>query len=214
MDPNSLTPQMLMQLQSYINHIQQSTSGQGSSGTAQGTQTVPAITTFGNTQGNPPHVPTNNDLQQTQTPANINPSLYPTPTVSATPIQPYRSVRTTPGLPPAPQGHPSPAVALPPAGSSMQPFLGRDSLGVSMAGQVNQERRASATAHIPRRATLTTRASRRRGPATPPPSLARAPNISACLFSVAGENRELVEMLRVKVKAYPPQVSTILFLLS
>lgn len=210
MDFSRLSAQDLLQLHSFITRIQQPTGGQDleSGGNAQDHQVVPGVGTPHNFPGNllNPPLPANvniNHLQQTV--PNTNPLIN---SMLAGPIQPYQSVRTTQSLPAAPMGHPSPTAALTAASSSMQPFLGRDTLAVNMAGQVNQERRASAAARLPRRQTVPTRGvRRRRGPATPAPSLARGLNIDDCLINIPDENGGHALSIRVKVKVYPPQVS-------
>jgi hypothetical protein len=114
----------------------------------------------------------------------------------------YQSARgiqgtSAPLLPSAPYGHPSSISA----GGPSQPFLGLHNIGLSMAGQVNQQRRASA-AHHSSAHQLQTRG-RRRGPAIRPPTLPRSSRVEDCL-SVTGTT---TGNIRLKVKIYPPQVS-------
>jgi len=210
MDRIPLNPQELIQFQSYLNRMHPQPGRQQSSSTS---STGSSVTTSENFTGAP---------VQSQAPANPNQPL----SVLTGQIQPYQSVRGRPSAPDqasqlyqnartgqglaalaaAPHGHPSPTTMLTSTGLSMQPFLGRDSLTVGMAGQVNQARRASAS-NLPRRQTLVTRGGgRRRGPATTAPSLARAPTIGDCLF-ISEEHGSPVNSVRVKVKVYPPLVS-------
>ena len=239
MDSSQLTPQELIQIQSLVNRMRQPTGEHGFSSTARGAQS-PTVITSGDPLGVAPiaphsSIPTNNDtpLHPSQNSTTSNPLFL----MSTGPIQPYQSARTTQeqptpttvqpyqgtplahtaqGLPVALRGHPSPVTVLPGTGtsSSMQPFLGRDSLGVGMASQVNQQRRASASSHLPRRHPLVTRGSRHpsRGPATSTPRLARGPNINDCL--VAAPDGSGGHAVRVKVKVYPPQVSSYMLFIS
>jgi hypothetical protein len=111
------------------------------------------------------------------------------------PITPYRSARLN-IVPDAPQGHPSSAFGF----------------TASLAGRVNQERRASAS-RMPRQPALTTRRARTRGTAIQPPSLATQPNIQNC-YTVAQDQGNDIQVLRLKVKVYPPQVNVCLFAVS
>jgi hypothetical protein len=115
-------------------------------------------------------------------------------------IAPYQTIRNSQNLPLAPQGHPSPSPS-----SSMQPFLGFNSLSPPLTSQVNQHRLSAAASHNPRQARLPTRG-RRRGPAIAPPSMPRPPCITDCLIDVETD-AGIVPGIRVKVKVYPPQVS-------
>ena len=188
--------------------MQQPTGGQGSSGTAQDHHVTPGATTAHNLD-NPPNPPlsTNTNINHLQQTLPNKSSLIHS--MLAGPIQPYQSGCTMQVLPAAPQGHPSPTVAIAAANSSMQPILGRDTLSLNVANQVNQEHRASAVAHVPRWQTVPTCGTRhRRGPATPTPSMARRPNIDDCLgIGIPDENGGHTLSIRVKVKVYPPQVS-------
>ena len=139
MDLSQLSAQDMLQLHTLMARIQQSTSGQGPGGAVRDSHVIPAVATPHNPAGNPPA--NINHLQQTF--QNTNPVIHSTSPLFTGSIQPYQTLITTQSLPPAPQGHPSPAAALAVASPSMQPFLGRDTLAVNMAGQVNRERRAS-----------------------------------------------------------------------
>jgi hypothetical protein len=121
----------------------------------------------------------------------------------------YQSVRATPAVNSAgplimgsSQGHPSTSLSASAAPS--QPFLGFNSLGVSMTGQVNRQRLSAAAAHIPRQPRLPSRG-RRRGPATHPPGMPRAPRIDDC-YTTVSVNGTSVPGIRTIVKVYPPQV--------
>src|ERR1700684_423174 len=85
------------------------------------------------------------------------------------PITPYQSACSLQGLSAAPQSHP-PTVAS--SASATQPFLGFNSIGVSLAGQVNQAWLASSAATQPRQPALQNRRRCTRGPAVTPPALA------------------------------------------
>jgi hypothetical protein len=124
----------------------------------------------------------------------------------------YQSVRTTPApvavnsagplIMGSSQGHPSTSLSASAAPS--QPFLGFNSLGVSMTGQVNRQRLSAAAAHIPRQPRLPSRG-RRRGPATHPPGMPRAPRIDDC-YTAVSVNGTSVPGIRTIIKVYPPQV--------
>lgn len=108
MDIGWLSAQDLLQLHSIINHIQQPTGGQGSSGTAQDHHIIPGVTTA-HDPGNPPIPPPHTNLNTNYLQQTTNPVIYSMPTDQ---VQPYQSVHTTHVLPAAPQGHPSPTVSL------------------------------------------------------------------------------------------------------
>jgi hypothetical protein len=141
-------------------------------------------------------------------PSPIPPVLPPaTIAAPANPIGPYQSVRM-PSVSHTPQGHPSQAM-MQMSTSPMQPFLGRDSLAISMSDQVNQQRRGSAANH-PRQPRLPSRG-RRRGPAVQPPSLPRRRDIHQiedCLSTPINNGISEVPIIRIKVKVYPPTVRT------
>jgi len=212
-----LNPQELTQLQSLLDRIQNSTNaGQGTGNVVAATAATHPIAAAGaNHIIAPAAVVGPHSLVNSNhpvTPATVGPHSLVNPTLltnfqqtsvaSSGQVQPYQSVRLSQSLPAAPQGHPSPAMAISATGP-IQPFLGRNSLGVSMAGQVNQERRASAAANLPRRPP---RAARRRGPAISAPSLARAPSVQDCLFNIPDEHGGTTMAIRIKIKVYPPQV--------
>jgi hypothetical protein len=118
-------------------------------------------------------------------------------------VRPYESPRTA-TLSSAPYGHPS---GHPSTGSSSQPFLGFNNIGVSTRGQVNQQRLAAAASHQPRQPRLPSRGGRSlrgRGPAIQPPSMPRAPKFDDCILNVIDTTGDAVPGLRVKVKVYPP----------
>lgn len=202
MDLSQLNPLELIQLQSLVNRMQ---NGQGSAtgnvvAATANRPVVPATTASANhpvmAATHPPDDPLPNPFV-----------TQPTSTPPPGPILPYQSIRVSQSLPTAPQGHPSPTVAV--LATPMQPFLGRNSLAVGMAGQVNQQRRASAAAHLPRRPATATRGGRNlgRGPAIPAPTLACPPTIQDCLFSIPDEHWGISAAIRIKIKVYPPQVS-------
>jgi hypothetical protein len=149
------------------------------------------------TEPNPP------SSTPTQSIALSQPLVAPT----APPITRYQSRRTS-QLPPAPLGHPS-ALVVSSAGPS-QPILGFNSLSVSLAGQVNQQRLASAATRIPRQPALPVRGRRVRGPAIHPPVLPSARGrrdvLTACSTTTIGETGLRTSQLFVRVKIYPPQV--------
>lgn len=139
-------------------------------------------------------------------------SAQPSPLSAAnSPIGTYQSVRTMQNLPLAPQGHPSPSASMLPssAGLSTQPFLGFGALGLNMRGAVNQ-RRLSSSANARNSTTTAVRRRTARGPAVAPPSLpvSAKPKITDCLDDVIDSNGILSQLLRVKVKVYPPMVRT------
>jgi hypothetical protein len=118
---------------------------------------------------------------------------------------PYHSMRPTAQVP---QGHATSVAASVP--STSQPFLGLDRLGLSMTGQVNQRRLASAAATLPRQPQLPRRGrgrGRGRGPAISAPSLRRVsrPKIEDCMSTIPDAQGNFP--IRIKVKVYPPQVS-------
>src|SRR5882762_9459722 len=100
MDPNQLSPGDLAQLQTLLDRMQR--------------QPQPART---------PHV--NQDsfaLGHPPLPPPPTPQAPPSTTMGPNPIGPYQSLRM-PGLPQAPQGHPSQAMIQASAGPPSQPFL-------------------------------------------------------------------------------------------
>lgn len=142
------------------------------------------------------------------------PETFPPPPLT-TPIQhTYQSQRTTrgrlPSIPFAPYGS---SAGHPSTPTSSQPFLGLNNLGVSMAAQVNQQRRASAASHLPRQPRLPTRGIRRRGPAIQPPVMQqrednRTARLQDCISFVGTDASGAIDQhIRLKVKVYPPQVS-------
>jgi hypothetical protein len=90
--------------------------------------------------------------------------------------------------------------------ASSQPFLGFNSLGISMTSQVNQQRLSAAAAHAPRQPRLPTRG-RRRGPASHPPGILRSPRIDDC-YTMVSVNNASVPGIRILAKVYPPPVSS------
>jgi hypothetical protein len=213
-----LNPQELTQLQSFLDRIQNSTNaGQGTGNVVAATAaTHPIAAASANHIITPaavgPRLLVNSN--HPVTPATVGPhslvnstlltNFQQTSVASSGQIQPYQSVRLSQSLPAAPQGHPSPTMAISATGP-IQPFLGRNSLGVSMAGQVNQEHRASAAANLPRRPPHAAR-HRGRGPAISAPSLACAPSVHDCLFNIPDEHGGTTVAIRIKIKVYPPQV--------
>jgi hypothetical protein len=156
-------------------------------------------------------------FQQPGAPAVPNTPLPPAAALlpsapSAAPITPYQSMQPFQNsLPAAPRGHPSVlAVSL---GSSSQPFLGFNNIGVSLTGQVNQQRLSSSAASTPQHATLPTHGHHcTQEPAEHPPSLLssvnRSPDVSWCvteIFLPGGQSAELG--YKVTIKVYHPQVS-------
>jgi hypothetical protein len=197
MDFSRLNPEQLAQLQSLFNQTLQNP--------------PPAVN--GNTSMQNSLQSTSLPMAASQPPLNNPPSQvgegsaqgYPLPVARPTdPISPYQSQRS---IPLASQGHPSTAVTTIPAvsGPSMQPFLGLDRLGLSMAGQVNQRRLSSAAATLPCQPQLTRRG--RRGPATPAPSLRRSsvPKVEDCISTTP--DAQGIFSISIKAKIYPPQVS-------
>jgi len=118
-------------------------------------------------------------------------------------ILPYQSIRNLQNLPLAPQGHPSPSPSF--STSSMQPFLGFNTLSRPLTSQVNQHRLSAAASHNPRQPRLPSRG-RRREPAVAPPGMPRPPCIADCLVDVE-TNAGIAAGIWVRVKVYPPQVS-------
>ena len=115
------------------------------------------------------------------------PSQFPLPIQNV-----YQSARTLPALPTNPP-------------STSQPFLGFSALAApSLPTQnANQARLASAAVTIPRQQQVARRGSRRRGPASHPPTLAHHPiraKIENCLLETDPET------IRVQVRVYPPTV--------
>lgn len=121
-------------------------------------------------------------------------------TALTAPIGPYHGIHATQNTVMTSQGHPSLGVG----GLSSQPFLGLKRLGLSMAGQTNQRRMASAANTLPRQPRLPRRS---RGPAVAAPSLRRSsgPRIEDCLSIPDAQGNPTI---RIKVKVYPPQVSS------
>ena len=97
----------------------------------------------------------------------------------------YQSLRTL-----TPYEHPAP--------SRSQPFMGYESLGVNMTSHVNQQHLISASNHRSMQPRLPTRGCRR-GPALQSPTLPRSVRVKDCMSA---------DLLQVKVKVYPPQVSS------
>jgi hypothetical protein len=112
-------------------------------------------------------------------------------TALTAPIGPYHGMHATQNTVMTSQGHPS-------LGVSSQPFLGLECLGLSMAGQTNQRRMASAANTLPRQPRLPRRG---RGPAVAAPSLRRSsgPRIEDCLSIPDAQGNPTI---RVKVKVY------------
>jgi len=184
MDLRQLNSTELAHLQTLIGRIQSSQSHQ--------TTSQPTGARTGDVSSMPGHLP----LMPSESPI---PSALPV----ANTIGPYQSVRM-PSVPQAPHGHPSQAMIQMSTGPS-QPFLGRNSLAISMSDQVNQQRRASAANH-PRQPRLPSRG-RRRGPVVQPPSLPRHHNGQQIEDCLSMSNIE-IPTIRVKVKVYPPTVRT------
>lgn len=132
-------------------------------------------------------------------------SAQPSPLSAAnSPIGLYQNIRTTQNLPSAPQGHPSTTSMLSnAAGPSSQPFLGFGNLGLNMRSAVNQRRMSSA-----RNSTAVVRRRTARGPAVAPPALPfnTSPKITDCLEDNIDSNGVSSQLLRLKVKVYPPLV--------
>jgi hypothetical protein len=184
MDFSRLTPEQLQQLQSLFNQTLPNTPPPPAVSQSQLTANPPFQLGGGSGQG-PPQI-THAHASRPAT----------------DPIGPYLSARSTTATL---QGHPSAVAATPIAnGRSSQPFLGLDRLGLSMAGQVNQRRLASAAATLPRQPRLPRRG---RGPAVPAPSLRRSsgPKVEDCLSTIPDAQGDFA--IRIKVKIYPPQVS-------
>lgn len=213
MDFRQLNPQDLLQLQSLINCIQHPTDGQGSVGST-GTTAHPIISATTAPASHlitpatiSPHLPVNPTIHSNtllQPPPNPDSAIRQTSAAPASSILPYQSVHAPHSLPVAPWGHSAPATALSAAGL-MQPFLGCNSLAISMAGQINQEHQALAAAHLPRWQTVTACGAQCCvcGPAITTPSLACGPSINDCLFNAPDEHGSIVESICIKIKVYP-----------
>jgi hypothetical protein len=160
MNPDQLNPtEMAALFQSFLNHMQSQpaatpTTQESVDAHFQSRTTENQLsTTTGSIAAGPPAQQGSNAL-----PVSAGPPVAPTflripatrpaqqGSSTTTPIlRPYESSRT-PMLPSAPYGHPS---GHPPAGPSLQPFLGFNSIGVSTRGQVNQQRLAASASHQP-----------------------------------------------------------------
>lgn len=131
--------------------------------------------------------------------------------------QPFASLSTTTRLPPAlPSLPPTPSLSssrlagthpvLGP-GTTHQPFVGMSSLSpILRTSNVNQARRLSSATTMPWSQPLPRRQSRRtRGPSSNPPTLSQSSVSSIGHCEVPGV---VPRTLRVTIKVYPPQVST------
>jgi hypothetical protein len=116
-------------------------------------------------------------------PASGHPSLPPV-------ITPYHSAL------PGPQGHPPRSTRI---SSTVE------NMGSSITSQVNQQRLAAAAVNLPSQVSLPQRTARRRrrGQAISPPTLTTTFSINSVL-----SNDGSSPLIRIKVKVYPPQVST------
>ena len=231
MDFSRLNPEQLTQLQSLFNQTLPPTPPVNGNTS---TQSSLKSTSLPMAASQPPldNPPSQLGGSSSQSPSQTTHSHPPPVTRLTDPIGPYQSLCSTPfasqgypstavttipavsGLSSQPflvasQGHPSTAVTtIPAVGSpSSQPFLGLDRLGLSMAGQVNQRRLASAAATLPRQPQLSRRG--HRGPATPAPSLSlrrsSVPKIEDCISTIPDAQGNF--SISIKVKVYPPQVS-------
>lgn len=113
-------------------------------------------------------------------------------------------------------GHPSVAPAIMPHHSALQGAQGHpprstrisstvENIGSGIISQVNQQRLAAAAVNLPSHVSLPQRTARRRrrGPAILPPTLTPTFPINSVL-----SNEGLSPLLRIKVKVYPPQVTS------
>ena len=131
---------------------------------------------------------------------------------SSQPISTYQSVWATPAPVTVTSTHPpvmgwfqgSPSAAISTSAASSQLFLGFNSLGVSMAGQVNRQCLSAAAAHIPRQPQLPSHGWRR-GPATHTLGMPHGPQIDDC-YTTISVNGTSVPGIHTTVKVYPPQV--------
>ena len=195
MDLSRLTAEQLTQFQSFLQILH--TPSQDSSVTAVSSSTASSTASS--------QLPTISSVPSqtrdiSQGPHQARPPHPSTSTALTAPISSYNGMRTTQNTVMTSQGHPS----LGAVGPSSQPFLGLDRLGLSMAGQTNQRRLSSAATSLPRQPRLPRRG---RGPAIAAPSLRRSsgPRIEDCLSIPDPQGNPTI---RIKVKVYPPQVSS------
>ena len=159
----------------------------------------------------------NNGIQQPRYPSATQPdesltqSILPVSIPNNGALQPRHSL-----FPPHP-GHPSLAPAITPYHSALPNAQGHpprstrisstvENIGSGIASQVNQQRLAAAAVNLPSHVSLPQRTTRRRrrGPAIVPPTLTPTFSINSVLSNEGSSS----PMIRIKVKVYPPQVST------
>ena len=135
-------------------------------------------------------------------PLSVSPKALPPPPASVPPINhSYQSLHAQVplGLSVGSNGHPTACST-----SAPEPFLGFSSLGNSMTGQVNQQRLTSPVATQPRPQLPSCGSHHHpQGPVQPQP-FHQVCKIKDCISNINGE-----AVVRLAIKVYPPQVSSL-----